>query len=59
MSGGRAPSGLKAGAIGVPEVRMRVGTLLGKVTTLEVMVDVVVATSVISFVIGVSVTVVE
>ena len=58
MSGGGAPSGLK-GPSGTAEVRIRVGTLLGKVTMDEVMVEVVVATSVTSFVIGVAVIVME
>lgn len=58
MSGGGAPSELK-GPNGTAEVRMRVGTLLGKVTMDEVMVEVVVATFATSFVIGVAVIVME
>ena len=57
MSGGRAPPELK-GPSGTAEVRMRVGTLLGKVTTVEVRVEVAVVISVISFVSGVAVIVV-
>ena len=58
MSGGGAPPALK-GPNGTAEVRMRGGTLLGKVTMLVVMVAVAVVTSVTSFVTGVAVIVVE
>ena len=57
MFGGEAPVGL-AGPTGVGECRMMVGTLLGKVTTLEVRVEVAVAITLISFVSGVAVIVV-
>ena len=57
MSGGEAPVVL-AGPTGVGEGRMMVGTLLGKVTTLEVRVEVAVAITLTSFVAGVAVIVV-
>ena len=57
MSGGAAPPELK-GLKGTAEDRMRVGTLLGKVTTVEVRVEVAVVISVMSFVSGVAVIVV-
>ena len=57
MSGGEAPWGLD-GPIGVGEGRMIVGTLLGKVTMLEVRVEVAVVITMISFVSGVAVIVV-
>lgn len=59
MSGGGAPPWWKGPFNGTAEVRMRAGTLLGKVTMLEVMVDVAVVTSVTSSVMGVAVSVVE
>ena len=58
MSGGGAPSALK-GPRGTAEVRIRAGTLLGKVTMEVVMVVVAVVTSVMSSVTGVAVTVKE
>ena len=57
-SGGGAPFGLVL-PIGVAEVRIRVGTLLGKVTMDVVMVVVSVVKSVMSFVAAVAVTVTE
>ena len=57
-SGGGAPPALK-GPIGTAEVRMRAGTLLGKVTTEVVMVVVSVVMSVTPFVTGVAVKVTE
>ena len=57
MSGGEAPWGLD-GPIGVGEGRMIVGTLLGKVTMLEVRVEVAVVMTLISFVSGIAVIVV-
>lgn len=58
MSGGGAPLALK-GPRGTADVRMSAGTLLGKVTDDVVMVEVAVTTTVISFVTGLAVTVVE
>lgn len=58
MSGGGAPPALK-GPKGTAEVRIRAGTLLGNTTMVEVIVEVAVAASVMSFVTGVAVTVVE
>lgn len=57
-SGGGAPLALN-GPIGVAEVRIRGGTLLGKVAIEVVMVDVSVVTSVILFVSAFAVTVTE
>ena len=57
-SGGGAPPALK-GPIGTAEVRIRAGTLLGKVTMEVVMVVVSVLTSVMLFVTAVAVTVTE
>ena len=57
-SGGGAPLGLK-GPIGTAEVRMRAGTLSGKVTMEVVIVVVSVVCSVTSSVTGVAVTVTE
>ena len=57
MSGGAAPWGLD-GPIGVGEGRMMVGTLLGKVTMVEVRVEVAVVIILISSVSGVAVIVV-
>lgn len=56
MSGGAAPPPELKGFNGTAEDKMRVGTLLGKVTTVEVRVEVAVVRSVMSFVSGVAVT---
>lgn len=58
MSGGGAPPALK-GPRGTAEVRMRAGTLLGKVTMEVVMVVVAVVTSVMSSMTGVAVMVTD
>ena len=57
MSGGEAPWGLD-GPIGVGEGRMMWGTLLGKVTMLEMRVEVAVVITLTSFVSGIAVIVV-
>ena len=59
MSGGGAPPANNGPFNGTADVKMRAGTLLGKVTKVVVMVEVAVAMSVISFVTGVAVTVME
>lgn len=59
MSGGGAPPAMKGPFKGVAEGRMRVGTLLGKVTKVVVMVEVAVVVCVMLFRMGVAVLVME
>ena len=59
MSGGGAPPANKGPFKGTADVRMRAGTLLGKVTMVVVMVEVAVAISLISSVTGAAVIVTE